>query len=122
MTFIGDTAFDHCSDLTSVTMRGVCPISSANALGKCKELKVIHVPANSKSWAGLEEWQGVPLAFDGEPLNPLKEKELMDAVQKQLAEESARQEKAKAKREAELAETKKRIQEIREELKRVKAK
>ena len=41
----------------------------------------------------------------------------MDAVQKQQAKESARQEKAKAQREAELAEARKRILEIREKLK-----
>lgn len=121
VTFIGDIAFEHCSDLTSVTMRGVRPNSSANAFGKCKKLKVIHVPVNSKSWAGSKEWQGVPLAFDGEPLDPLKEKELMDAVQKQLAEESARQEKAKAKREAVRADQKKKLLEIQEKMKRERA-
>ena len=28
------------------------------------KLKSIHVPANAKSWAGMKEWQGIPLVFD----------------------------------------------------------
>ena len=132
VTFIGDIAFDHCSDLTSVTMRGVCPISSTNAFHKCNKLMTIHVPANSKDWAGKKEWLGVPLVFDGDPLDPLKEKELIKAVQKRQAEVLAQQERVKAQleaqqellkahREAERAEQKKKLQEIQGKLKRVRA-
>ena len=32
----------------------------------CKMLKAIHVPPNAKSWAGMKEWQGIPLVFDAE--------------------------------------------------------
>ena len=29
----------------------------------CGKLKAIHVPANAKSWAGMKEWQGIPIVI-----------------------------------------------------------
>ena len=29
----------------------------------CGKLRAIHVPANAKSWAGMKEWQGIPLVI-----------------------------------------------------------
>lgn len=61
---IGKGAFENCGALTSVTMRGERPNSSGDIFPKCANLKSIHVPANAKSWAGMTEWQGIPLVFD----------------------------------------------------------
>lgn len=57
-------AFYDCGKLTSVTMRGEKPDSGDKVFDKCPKLKFIHVPANAKSWAGMKEWQGIPLVFD----------------------------------------------------------
>ena len=57
-------AFYDCSKLTSVTMRGEKPDSGDKVFDKCAKLKSIYVPANAKSWAGMTEWQGIPLVFD----------------------------------------------------------
>ena len=64
VTRIGRSAFSCCHDLTSVTMRGERPDSQKNTFFICRKLKSIHVPANAKSWAGMKEWQGIPLVFD----------------------------------------------------------
>ena len=59
-------AFSGCRELTSVTMQGERPEVEADAFESCDKLKAIHVPANAKSWAGMKEWQGIPLVFDAE--------------------------------------------------------
>ena len=41
-------------------------LSIKNDFGGCAKLTAIHVPANAKSWAGMKEWQGIPLVFDAE--------------------------------------------------------
>ena len=71
---IGGEAFRYCANLSSVTMRGEKPDTSVppeymthtsdNIFLDCGKLKAIHVPANAKSWAGMKEWQGIPLVFD----------------------------------------------------------
>ena len=30
----------------------------------CDKLKTIHVPVNTKSWAEMKDWFGIPLVFD----------------------------------------------------------
>jgi len=62
---IGKRAFENCVALTSVTMCGERPEASDDVFKGCGNLKAIHVPANAKSWAGMKEWQGIPLVFDG---------------------------------------------------------
>ena len=62
---IGSRAFYCCGNLTNVTMFGERPNAPNNIFERCGKLKSIHVPANAKSWAGMEKWQGVPLVFDG---------------------------------------------------------
>ena len=57
-------AFWNCCGLTSVTMRGERPTAGSQMFAYCGKLKEIHVPANAKSWAGMKEWQGIPLVFD----------------------------------------------------------
>jgi hypothetical protein len=71
VTSVGVRAFCNCSALKSVTMCGERPnvpnsLLPNNIFGNCGKLKSIHVPANAKSWAGMKEWQGIPLVFDGE--------------------------------------------------------
>ena len=66
---IGKEAFSNCMKLESVTMRGGKPDSGDKVFTKCDKLKSIHVPANAKSWAGMKEWQRIPLVFDGEPMS-----------------------------------------------------
>ena len=66
VTNIGGNAFRECANLTSVTMCGECPTVPNNVFGGCAKLKSIHVPANAKSWAGMKEWQGIPLVFEGQ--------------------------------------------------------
>ena len=67
VTKIGPKAFNNCGALTEVTMLGERPETSNDIFNKnCGKLKAIHVPANAKSWAGMKEWQGIPLVFDGE--------------------------------------------------------
>lgn len=63
---IGGEAFYECGGLMSITMCGERPDAPSNVFKGCRNLKSIHVPANAKSWAGMKEWQGVPLVFDGE--------------------------------------------------------
>ena len=62
---IGERAFNRCGSLVSVTMCGECPTAPKAIFQGCPKLKSIHVPANAKSWAGMKEWQGIPLVFDG---------------------------------------------------------
>ena len=62
-------AFYGCGSLTSVTMRGERPNAPNNIFQGCGNLKAIHVPANAKSWAGMKNWHGIPLVFDGESVN-----------------------------------------------------
>ena len=58
-------AFYNCGGLTGVTMLGERPETPKDIFNKnCGKLKSIHVPANAKSWAGMKEWQGIPLVFD----------------------------------------------------------
>ena len=59
-------AFSSCRELMSLTMQGERPEVEADAFKSCDKLKAIHVPANAKSWAGMKEWQGIPLVFDAE--------------------------------------------------------
>ena len=61
---IGGEAFYDCGGLTSITMCGERPDAPNNVFKGCRKLKSIHVPANAKSWAGMKEWQGIPLVFD----------------------------------------------------------
>jgi len=61
---IGDGAFNDCVELVSMTMRGERPTAKNSLFKGCGKLKSIHVPANAKSWAGMQEWQGIPLVFD----------------------------------------------------------
>ena len=61
---IGGEAFYDCGGLTSITMCGERPDAPSNVFRGCTNLKVIHVSANCKSWAGMKEWQGIPLVFD----------------------------------------------------------
>ena len=64
---IGGEAFIECGGLESVTMCGERPNASDKGVFQgCGKLKAIHVPANAKSWAGMKEWQGIPLVFDAE--------------------------------------------------------
>ena len=58
-------AFYNCGGLTGVTMLGERPQTEKdNIFDGCGKLKAIHVPANAKSWAGMKDWQGIPLVFD----------------------------------------------------------
>lgn len=57
-------AFWNCCGLTSVKMLGERPAVGSQMFAYCGKLKEIHVPANAKSWAGMKEWQGIPLVFD----------------------------------------------------------
>ena len=66
MKNIGGEAFSDCGGLTSITMRGERPDAPANVFKGCRNLKSIHVPASAKNWAGVKEWQGIPLVFDGQ--------------------------------------------------------
>lgn len=61
---IGPDAFKDCVELASVTMRSERPNAPKNIFELCGKLKSIHVPANAKSWAGMKDWQGIPLVFD----------------------------------------------------------
>ena len=60
---IGEHAFERCSELTELTMLGERP-EAKDLFPGCGKLKAIHVPANAKSWAGMKDWFGIPLAFD----------------------------------------------------------
>ena len=63
---IEEFAFEGCSGLKSVTMCGERPEAKEKVFDKCDNLAAIHVPPNAKSWAGMKEWQGIPLVFDAE--------------------------------------------------------
>ena len=64
---IDPNAFYNCGELAEVTMLGERPETSNDIFNKnCGKLKAIHVPSNAKSWAGMKEWQGIPLVFDAE--------------------------------------------------------
>ena len=64
---IGRGAFYDCGELTEVTMFGERPEVPNDIFNKaCGKLKSIHVPANAKIWAGMKEWQGLPLVFDAQ--------------------------------------------------------
>ena len=63
---LGQQAFSRCAELENVTFLGERPDSIKNDFGGCAKLTAIHVPANAKSWAGMKEWQGIPLVFDAE--------------------------------------------------------
>ena len=69
VTSIGEHAFERCVELTEVTMLGERPEAPKNLFPGCRKLKSIHVPANTKSWAGMKDWHGIPLVFDGESVN-----------------------------------------------------
>ena len=62
---IGQEAFHDCGSLTSVTMLGERPDAPNGIFKGCGKLKTIHVPANAKSWAGMKDWHGIQLVFDG---------------------------------------------------------
>ena len=64
VTSIGESAFWGCNVLSSIKMCGECPKSGERIFDRCTKLSAIHVPANAKSWAGMKEWQGIPLVFD----------------------------------------------------------
>ena len=66
VTEIGTGAFTYCREMTSVTLRGERPNAGKDIFSSCNKLESIHVPANAKSWAGMKEWQGIQLVFDGE--------------------------------------------------------
>ena len=63
---IGKYAFASCKKMTSVVMCGERPEIGEKAFDRSDSLKSIHVPANVTSWAGMKEWQGIPLVFDAE--------------------------------------------------------
>lgn len=65
VTKIGGGAFGDCGELTEVTMLGERPDAPKTLFPGCGKLKAIRVPANAKSWAGMKEWHGIPLVFDG---------------------------------------------------------
>ena len=45
-------------------MCGECPnLQKKGLFGGSGKLKAIHVPAKAKRWAGMKEWQGIPLVF-----------------------------------------------------------
>ena len=66
VTSIGRDAFSYCRGLTSVTMLGERPDVGGKIFASCDKLAMIRVPSNVKSWAGMKEWQGIPLVFDAE--------------------------------------------------------
>ena len=72
VTNISMLAFQGCNGLTSVTMLGECPTAPNDIWQHCGKLKAIHVPANAKSWAGMKEWQGIPLVFDVSEKTPVE--------------------------------------------------
>ena len=63
VTNMDDGVFWDCFGLTSVTMCGERPAAPDDIFKGCRNLKAIRVPANAKSWAGMKEWQGIPLVF-----------------------------------------------------------
>ena len=82
----GPEAFKECVELASVTMLGECPKAQNDIFRKCGKLKAIHVPANAKSWAGMKEWQGIPLVFDngnavGKRKTVTADKETVDGIE-----------------------------------------
>ena len=87
---IGPNAFDNCGELTEVTMLGERPEAANEIFKKCGKLKSIHVPANAKSWAGMKEWQGVPLVFDGDDVIRKREQEAQSAMESERQAEAKR--------------------------------
>ena len=63
---IESDAFKDCRALVSIVMGGERPDTKGSIFEKCENLKSIHVSPNAKSWAGMKEWQGIPLVFDAE--------------------------------------------------------
>ncbi len=61
---IGAQAFWNCGELSDFSIRGERPDAGDGAFANCGKLKAIHVPANAKSWAGMKDWNGIPLVFD----------------------------------------------------------
>ena len=110
VTNIGNCAFSYCGDLTNVTMRGERPDAPNNIFERCGKLKSIHVPANAKSWAGMKEWQGIPLVFDGEDAG--RQAQAEHGAERQAAESAQRQ--AAAERKEQLRQ----LEQIQEELRR----
>ena len=63
VTNMDDGVFWDCFGLTSVTMCGERPAAPDDIFKGCRNLKAIHIPAKAKSWAGMKEWQGIPLVI-----------------------------------------------------------
>ena len=110
VTSVGVGAFGNCSALKSVTMCGERPnvpnsLLPNNIFGNCGKLKSIHVPAKAKSWAGMKEWQGIPLVFDGEDAGRQAQAEHRAAERQQQLEALRQiQEELRRQREAKQAE------------------
>ena len=136
-------AFFGCHGLTDVTMLGECPEAPGNIFKDCDNLKSIHVPANAKSWAGMKEWQGIPLVFDAEEIDRqvqvergdapggalarlrerrmrLMQEQQADAAARRAAEEEAEKERreAEAKAAADRERLRAELLQIQEELRR----
>ena len=133
---IGERAFEGCRELTEMTMLGERP-EAKDLFPGCGKLKAIHVPANAKSWAGMTEWQGIPLVFDADDagrqtqtenagpraslLNRrrlVRERIREEEVRRREAERKAREEEDRRQREAERAEKRRQLEQIREELRK----
>ena len=91
-------------------MRGERPDAPNNIFQGCGKLGSIHVPANAKSWAGMKEWQGIPLVFDGEDAG--RQAQVEHGAERQAAESAQRQ--AAAERKEQLRQ----LEQIQEELRR----
>lgn len=115
VTSIGVCAFGNCSALKSVTMCGERPnvpncLLPNNIFGNCGKLKSIHVPAKAKSWAGMKEWQGIPLVFDGEDAG--RQAQAEHGAERQTAESAQRRADAEREQQREA------LRQIQEELRR----
>jgi len=71
----------------SITMCGERPEAPNDVFKGCRNLKAIHVPANAKSWAGMKEWQGIPLVFDGEKVSSDAKTEKLETGKNVVAEQ-----------------------------------
>lgn len=78
VTFVATFAFHSCDWLTTVTMCGECPDDGNEIFLQCPELLSIHVPSNAKSWAGMKEWQGIPITTANAVSKSNKRMELVD--------------------------------------------
>ena len=91
VTILGDVrqiekgAIWKCPELTTVTIHGERPEAPNDIFRNCGKLKSIHVPAKAKSWAGMKEWLGIPLVFDGEDVGRRVQAERGDAQGGSLA-------------------------------------